>query len=115
MTNIAEEMRARYDVERDRIDRLYDNREIVAQDRIDTCSITLERLQASHEPLQRQAIPLWEANLERARQELASLGNDRTRSVQELTAAMMPEADYRLLAVARIEIVKPSASEGGEL
>ena len=115
MTNLAEEMRARYDIERDRIDRLYDNREIAARDRIDACSSTLERLQASQEPLQRQAIPLWEANLQRARQELASLGKDRARSVHELTAAMMPEADYRLLAAARIEVSKPSASENGEL
>ena len=114
ITNLAEDMRARYDIERDRIDRLFDNRERSARDRIDACSRTLDRLQASQEALQRQAIPLWEANLERARQELASLGKDRGRSVQELTAATMPEADYRLLAAARIEVGKRSASENGE-
>ena len=114
MTNLTEEMRARYDVERDRIERLFDNRERAARDRIDACSRTLDRLQASYEPLQRQAIPLWEANLERARQELASLGEDRARSLQELTAATMPEADYRLLAAARIEVGKRPASENGE-
>ena len=111
MTNLADEMRARYDIERDRIDRLFDNRDRAARDRIMSCSDTLERLRASDQPLQRQAIPLWEANLARARQELSSLVQDRTRAVKELTAATSPEADYRLLAAARIEVGPPEENE----
>jgi len=104
MVNLNDEMQNRFEVERDRITRLYDNRAQAAQDRITSCSETLERLKASDQQLQRQAIPLWEANLERAKGELDSLGQDKARSLRELIAARMPQADYRLLAAARIEV-----------
>ncbi len=105
MVNLNEEMQSRFEVERDRINRLFDNRTQAAQDRIGSCSGTLERLKASDQQLQRQAIPLWEANLERANRELESLGQDKVRSLRELIAARMPQSDYRLLAAARIEVI----------
>ena len=105
MVNLNEEMQSRFEVERDRINRLFDNRTRAAQDRIGSCSGTLERLKASDQQLQRQAIPLWEANLERANRELESLDQDKARSLRELIAARMPQADYRLLAAARIQVI----------
>ena len=57
--NIREESQSRFDVERDRIQRLYANRDRAARDRVQTCSDTLRRLEASDQQLQRQAIPLW--------------------------------------------------------
>ena len=105
---IAEKRRAaeeRYEVERDRIERLYAHRTQSAEDRIRSCEGTVGRLQASSDPLQRQAIPLWEANAERARAESGEIAQDRARSLQDLASRRNPEADYRLLATARIEVL----------
>ena len=104
LDNLREEMHSRVEIERDRIQRLYDNRSQAAQDRIQSCADTLERLRTSDQPLQRQAIPLWEANLERAQRELTSLDQDRSRSLRDLAAAQMAQVEYRLLAAARIEV-----------
>ena len=113
IVNLHEEGQSRFEVEGERIERLYDNRAQAARDRIQSCSDTLERLKASDQQLQRQAIPLWEANLERAQRELESLGQDRIRSLRDLTAARMPQADYRLLAAARIEVALQLGSKDG--
>ena len=104
VTNIQEETQSRFELDRERIERLFDNRDRAAQDRIRSCEGTLRRLRASDQQLQRQAIPLWEANLGRAQQELKSLGQDRARALRDLAGARMPQADYRLLAAARIEV-----------
>ena len=104
MVNLREETQSRFEIERVRIQRLYDNRAQAARDRIQSCSDTLERLKGSDQQLQRQAIPLWEANLERAQRELESLGQDRARSLRDLAAAQLAQAEYRLLAAARIEV-----------
>ena len=111
MVNLREDMQSRFEVERGRIERLFDNRALAARDRIKSCSDTLERLKESDQQLQRQAIPLWEANLERAKRELESLGEDRARSLRELIAARMPQADFRLLAAARIQITPRLGNE----
>ena len=113
ISNLREETQDRFEVEKGRIERLYENRVQAAQDRIQSCFDTLERLRASVQPQQRQAIPLWEANLERAQRELESLGQDRTRSLRDLNAARMAQAEYRLLAAARIEVVPPLQVKDG--
>ncbi len=104
MEGIREETQNRFEEELERITLMYDNRDQAARDRIQSCSRTLERLVASNEPLQRQAIPIWEANLGRANQELESLGQDRARAERELRAARTPNNEYRLLAAARVEL-----------
>ena len=104
MGGIREETQSRFEEESERINLMYDNRDQAARDRIQSCSRTLERLVASDEPLQRQAIPIWEANLERANRELESLGQDRARAHREIHAARTPNSEYRLLAAARIEV-----------
>ena len=113
--SLQEEAQNRFEVELDRIQRLYANRDRAAQDRLRTCSDTLVRLEASDQQLQRQAIPLWEANLERARRELETLRQDKARTIHELTAARLPQADYRLLAAARIEVTAKSENKDGLL
>ena len=112
MADLHEETRNRIEIERDRIQRLYDNRARAARDRIRSCAGTLQRLVTSDQPLQRQAIPLWEANLERAQGELESLGQDKVRSLRNLAAAQVAQAEYRLLAAARIEVA-PRSRNGG--
>ena len=104
LDNLRQGTQSRVEVERERIQRLYANRTQAAQDRIQSCADTLDRLRASDQPLQRQAIPLWEANLERAQRELSSLGQDKACSLHDLSAAQRPQAEYRLLAAARIEV-----------
>ena len=104
MSNLREETQSRIEIERVRVQRLYENRAQAARDRIRSCADTLERLKASDRQLQRQAIPLWEANLERAQRELETQGQDRARSLRDLTAAQMAQSEYRLLAAARIEV-----------
>lgn len=112
LVNIHEETQSRFEIERDRIERLHGNRARAAEDRIVSCSATLERLKASDQQLQRQAIPLWEANLERAKAELESLDRDRSRSLRDLASARMPQAEYRLLAASRIELSNPIEDTG---
>ena len=113
--SLTEETQARYEVERERIEQVYAVRDQAAHDRIQACSDTLERLEASEQQLQRQAIPLWEANLERARQELETLRQDKARALRELTEARLPQADYRLLAAARIEVTDELENKDGLL
>ena len=102
--NLSEEVHARYEVERDRIEQLYANRDRAAHDRIESCSQTLQRLKISDQQLQRQAIPLWEANLQRALGERETLFQDKSRAIRDLASARIPQANYRLLAAARIEV-----------
>ena len=111
---ITEETQDRFEEERDRITRLYDNRDQAARDRIRSCSDTLERLRASDEPLQRQVIPVWEANLERANRERQSLEDDKERALRDLRSARTPQAEYRLLAAARIEISPQLVGKGND-
>ena len=110
MVGIREETQTRFLEELERIERLYDNRDQAAHDRIRSCSRTLERLEVSDDPLQRQAIPIWDANLERANRELLALGQDRARAQRELRSARTPQAEYRLLATARIEVTPQNGS-----
>jgi hypothetical protein len=113
VANLRKETQSRIEIERNRIQRLYDYRARAARDRIQSCAGTLERLKASDQTLQRQAIPLWEANLERAQGELESLGQDKARSLRDLVAAQMAQAEYRLLAAARVEVALQSYCENG--
>ena len=101
--NEAEE---RLEVERSRIESLFANRSRAAADRVHACEQTLNRLQLATDPLQRQAIPLWEANAERARAELSEIAQDRVRSMQVLALRRNPKAEYRLLCVARIQVIR---------
>ena len=63
-----------------------------------------ERLKASDDASQRQAIPLWEANLDHAGRERETLAQDRRSALRDLVEAQRAQAEYRLLAAARIEV-----------
>ena len=95
---------ARYEIEHERIEQLYDNRTKAAQDRIASSEETLHRLRDSDDRQQRQAIPLWEANVERAEAEVELIREDRTRALQNLAETRNPQAEYKLLCAARIEV-----------
>ncbi|MCA9852231.1 MAG: DEAD/DEAH box helicase family protein [Dehalococcoidia bacterium] len=93
---------SRYDVERERIERLFRHRDAAAKDKLDASRSTLDRVSASSDPLQRQVVPIWEANVMRAEAELKALAADRQRMLEELDRGRMAQVEDRLLAMARI-------------
>ena len=101
---LSDEAEARYSVERKRIERLYDNKEKAARDKIATSEQTLQRLEASNEENERRVIPVWQANVRRDQAELEHLRDDRARALRELDETRRPDVTSSLLAVARIEV-----------
>ena len=94
----------RYDIERERIERLYDNRTQAANDRVLASESTLARLRGSGNPDDRRVIPAWEANVRRDRAELERIRQDRERDLEQLASTRNPQAEHQLLGVARIEV-----------
>ena len=94
----------RADIEEARLANLHEHRTMAARDRIQACAAALDRLRASEDPLVRQAVPLWEANLARAEGELQVVDEDLQRSLIELAARRNPTGEFALLNVARIEV-----------
>ncbi|MGH2396838.1 MAG: helicase-related protein, partial [bacterium] len=92
-------------IEEKRADALFDHKKRAAEDRIDSCRRTLERLKASTDRQVLQAVPLWEANLTRAEAELEAIEDDRRRALADINQKRNPSAEFRLLNVARIEAV----------
>lgn len=84
---------------------LFDHRRRAAEDRIDSCQRTLQRLKASTDRQVLQAVPLWEANLVRAKAELEAIEDDRQKALIEINQKRNPSAEFRLLNIARIEVV----------
>lgn len=101
---LSEEAEARYSVERKRRERLYDNKENAARDKIAASEQTLQRLEASDDENDRSVIPLWRANVRRDQAELEHLRDDRERALRELDETRRPAVTSSLLAVARIEV-----------
>jgi len=94
----------RADIEEARLANLHDHRTVAARDRIQACTATIDRLRASEDPLVRQAVPLWEANLARAEGELQAVDDDLQHSMIELATRRNPTGEFALLNVARIEM-----------
>ena len=101
---LSEEAEARYSVERKRIERLYDNKENAARDKIAASEQTLWRLEGSSDENDRSVIPLWQANVRRDQAELGHIQEDRERALRELDETRRPAVTSSLLAVARIEV-----------
>lgn len=101
---LSEEAEARYSVERKRRERLYDNKENAAMDKIAASERTLQRLEGSDDENDRSVIPLWQANVRRDQAELEHIRGDRARALRELDETRRPAVTSSLLAVARIEV-----------
>ncbi len=93
----------RADVEENRLRALMNHRSQAVRDRINACTGTLERLEASNDSLRMRAVPLWQANLARAEAEMESVKNDFESAMLELNQRRSPTAEFALLNVARIE------------
>ena len=98
----AAESAARLDTETARIHALHDNRKAAAADKLAATRETLARLEASSIENERNVIPLWTANVERARAELDRVEDDRESALAELQRRLRPSSSYGLLSVARV-------------
>jgi len=92
----------RADVEERRTRAVFEQRSKAAEDRTESCRMTLEKLRRATDRQVRQAIPLWEANLARAEAELDSVANDLETALLDIAKRRNPSAEYRLLALARL-------------
>lgn len=101
---LSEDAEARYAVERKRRERLYDNKEQAAMDKIESSEGTLRRLEASLDENDQRVVTLWQANVRRDRAELDHIKEDREQALRELDETRRPEVASSLLAVARIEV-----------
>ena len=104
LREVQREANERYDRERERIERLYDNRARAASDRVLASESTLARLRASENSDDRRVVPAWEANVRRDQAELERVRQDRERDLEQLASTRNPQAEHQLLGVARIEV-----------
>lgn len=92
-------------VDMDRIEKLFENRLQAAQDKIASVELTLQGIRESQDPGVMRILPVWEANHERAEREQDLIDQDRITAVQELRDRQNITAEFRLLNIARIELV----------
>ena len=92
-------------IEEVRVNALFDHRRRSAEDRIEACRRTLQRLKASTDRQVLQAVPLWEANLARAKAELEAGEDDRQKALVEISRKRNPTAEFSLLNIARVEVI----------
>ena len=98
----SERAEADYETARSRLDRLYDYRENAAQERLDADRTVLARIEASEDPDDQRVIPIWQFNVRRAEEQIAQVGEDRRRALDDLLQSRNPSIEYDLLNVARI-------------
>ena len=93
-----------YDVARARLERLYEIKLEGAQERLESSRETLGRMRLSHDPAQRQVIPIWEFNVRRSQEMIEHLQTEQQDRLRELEKSRNPNIEYELLNVARIEV-----------
>ena len=96
----------RVDQEVSRLSAWFDYRERAAIDRVEATRSILNRIRESDDELQRQILPVWEANLKRDRELQESLAEERVRRIAEAKKHRYPQVSWALKALARIEIEK---------
>ena len=92
----------RLDEERNRIEAAHRHRTRAAQDKLESVRATLAKLEASDRTEDRNVIPLWRANVERAVAELLRIDKDRDEMLADLMRCSHPQIEYELLNLARI-------------
>ena len=96
----------RVDQEVSRLSAWFDYRELAATDRVEATGSILNRIRESDDELQRQILPVWEANLKRDRALLDSLAEERARRIAEAEKHRHPQVAWALKALARIEVIE---------
>ncbi len=102
----AEEQAAgRVDTEVSRLIKWFDYRERVAKDKVASTQDILDGIRESSGELQRQILPVWEANLRRDIELLDSLVPERRRRVAEAERYRHPQVEWSLKSLGRVEVV----------
>ena len=89
----------------DRLNKFFDYRERTARDKIEGTRDTVNRIRESADEVQRQILPVWEANLRRAEATLAELAAERPRRIGDAEKYRHPEVAWSLKSLGRIEVV----------
>ncbi len=96
----------RVDREISRLEALFDYKERGASDKVEATLTTLNRLRESDDESQRQILPVWEANLRKAREISDKLAEERRRRIAEVEKYRYPQVDWALKSLGRIEVIK---------
>ena len=94
-----------FELERARLDRLYNYKDEQAAARLQSDTATRSRLAASDDPNDRRTLPIWEFNVRRAGEDIVHLRSEREAALQRLTESRDPNPEYSLLNAARIEVL----------
>ena len=101
----------RIDREVSRLTEWFDYRERGARDRVEDTQAILDRIRESGDQAQRQILPVWEANLRRAREVIDNLAPERIRRIAEAERHRHPQVSWALKSVGRIEVVATESAE----
>ena len=101
----------RIDREVSRLTEWFDYRERGAKDRVEDTQAILDRIRESGDQSQRQILPVWEANLRRAREVIDNLAPERIRRIAEAERHRHPQVSWALKSLGRIEIVTTECAE----
>ena len=101
----------RIDREVSRLTEWFDYRERGAKDRVEDTQAILDRIRESGDQAQRQILPVWEANLRRAREVIDNLAPERIRRIAEAERHRHPQVAWALKSLGRIEVVATECAE----
>jgi SNF2 family DNA or RNA helicase len=93
------------DRETDRVKKYYSKLKQNCEKRIETTTLTLERLADSDDQQQRRIIPVWQKRLADDKERLADLEIEQLRRLAQVGALRNPSCTPRLLQVTRIAVI----------
>jgi SNF2 family DNA or RNA helicase len=92
--------------ERTKLSAYFDYRDTAARDRLESSGRVLAGLEAAEDADKRRIIPVWRANVARDVRLMEELASERIVRLTQLERRAASSGDLRLVAVARIEIVR---------
>ena len=94
--------REAFDTALGRVERRFDVIRSAARDRLRHDQQTLQHLRSSSSEDNQRVVPIWEANVRRAEDEVERTRAEREQAINELERSLSPNVEYSLLGVARI-------------
>ncbi len=94
--------REAFDTALDRVERRFDVIRAAARDRLRHDEQTLKQLRESSSEDDHRVVPIWEANVRRAKDEVERTRAEREQAINDLERGLSPNVEYSLLGVARI-------------
>ena len=107
----------RLEHERGKLDRYYDHRVHVAEEKLQSAERTLQSVQSSDDEGRKRIIPVWGRNVENARKTVLDLPTERARRLADLMARQSVTSQHQLLTVSHVRVVheqpaRPAVAEG---